>query len=394
VIIGGGYTGLSAALHLARKKQDWKVGVFESHEIGWGASGRNAGFCEVAGTYFSGPFGTDDLKRKWMRIKGESVQLVEQLATDYGIPIEKTGDGIVKLVKQGNNSEAILERHRAMYINSEGAVQCEEWNPEPDNQGVPLFAEGAYAGLIVRPGFGINPLRYVIGLAEAARRKNVQLYTHSRVLGVTPNRETFSIETEGQGTFNSKYVLIATNGYTPVSFLTQQLFPANQFGNIRPRASNIITTEELSEDQLAQYEYHTTTPIVLLNYHHYPGFWFRRLENRRILFGAGSIDDYQGYPPEQMYGLIEAWMRELFPAWDAVRVTHRWTGLACDAKGGLPFIGQSPVFPRLFYALGYNGTGIALATWSGVEVANMILHSRTVDLPALGLEVADQRQWA
>ena len=107
VVIGGGYTGLSAALHLAKKKKDWRICVFEAHEIGWGASGRNGGLCEVSGTHFSPTLRTDANLSWWMNVKGKSVQLVIQLATEYGINIDKTHDGVVHLRTDGSDSEKI-----------------------------------------------------------------------------------------------------------------------------------------------------------------------------------------------------------------------------------------------------------------------------------------------
>lgn len=366
-IIGGGYTGLSCALHLAR---DHKVDVrvLESGTLGWGASGRNGGFCTFppSHTSFEGlikNFGLEDARR-FIDSQRDAVSLVRSLAESEGIDIQPQGDSTMIVAHAPNRWAGLQSEAKAM-----------------ERLGIPheLHRAGAFAerfydsaeqfgGLQVKVGFGLHPLRFARGLAAAAARHGAKLHAHSKVLGWTKQDGQHLLATSG-GTIRAKRVVVATNG-----FLEDKLLPslANQ---IMPVISNIIVTRPLTDSELRSQRWQTEIPCSntreLL-------FYYRLLPDKRFLFGARG--DTTGKPEDAavMRAGMERRLGEVFPGWRDVETTHYWRGFVCMTRSSFPTIGQTEEDSTVWYGLGYHGNGVSAAPWTGQTLARLIAGAQTL----------------
>jgi glycine/D-amino acid oxidase-like deaminating enzyme len=211
-------------------------------------------------------------------------------------------------------------------------------------------------------GFGLNPFKYVSGLAAAAAKQGARIAAQSPVTGW--QREAYGHRlTTPRGSVKAAKVLIATNGYTPEDL------HRDFGGRLLPALSSIVVTRPLTEAEREGAGWRSTTPAYdLLNLLHY----FRLLPDGRFLFGGrGGVSAEPG-AIERQVARIEAAFRRYFPAWRAVEITHCWSGFVCLAADLLPHIGAWAEEPGTYFSVAYHGNGVALASWCGRAVARLI----------------------
>jgi len=354
-ILGGGFTGLSAALHLARDHAA-RCCVLEAGEIGWGASGRNGGFCCLYPSRLSlqeltRRFGECDTKA-FLNAQLEAIDLVDQLAESEGIDLCRQGNGTYEVAHAPARTGELADYADA--LRSRFGIPARYLDREAFAETVHDATE-QFGGVHVQAGFGLNPLGFVRGLARAAARHGAGIYTGSRVLDLTRERGGYRLET-AQGSVRAKRLIIAANGYLPESLVPQLK------GRSVPVISNILSTRVLQAAELAAQRWHTQSPCSntrrLL-------FYYRLLRDGRFLFGARG--DTRGSPAAA--ARMRRWMsrrfREVFPAWRDVEITHYWRGLVCMSASGLPAIGALDEANTAFYGMAFHGNGVAAAPWTG-----------------------------
>ncbi len=377
-VIGGGFTGLSAALHLARDHRI-DVRVLEAGPIGWGASGRNGGFCCVGASKLSVDtlihrYGLDETKR-FYAAQVEAIRLVEHLSESEGIAFDRQGEGIYEVAHSPAG-------YRELQVTMK--VYRDQFGIPASTLDAPAFAEVGhrsteqFGALHIGVGFGLHPLKFVAGLARAAIRAGAVLHPHSRVLTWQPG-DPHSLRTAA-GTLRARRVVVATNGLT-----RDDLHPALSRRFI-PAISNIVTTRPLTEAELDAQGWRTETPLSntrsLL-------FYYRMLPDRSFLFGARG--DVTGRPAdgERMKRWMVRRLGEVFPAWHAVPITHFWRGFICATARLAPAIGQLDDDPSVFYGYGFHGNGVAMAPWTGRTLAGLVVGEagafRKLPAPLVGL---------
>ncbi|MDG2615864.1 FAD-binding oxidoreductase [Thermoleptolyngbya sichuanensis XZ-Cy5] len=361
-IIGGGITGLSAALHLARAGVE--ACVLEAGIPAWGASGRNGGFCCVGATWLDpeallNQFGREEVGR-FFRQQREGTELVCQIAQEEGIDLDAQGDGEIEVAHRPNRWRSLEAAYE--FFSDIAGYPCQLWSPKALTERA-YHSPEAHGALHVGVGFGLNPMKYSRGLAIALQRQPVAVYAHSPVQRWETDGRGHRLHTPG-GTLRAQRVIIATNGYTE-----DPLHPAMS-GRLLPVVSNIITTRPLTAAELAAQGWKTETPIYdtrnLL-------FYFRLLKDGRFLLGTRG--GTRGTPQEA--DRYRQWMGRrlgtMFPAWRDVEISHYWSGLLCGSRALVPHVGQLADDPTLFYALAYHGNGVATATWSGRAIAHLLI---------------------
>ncbi len=370
-IIGGGYAGLSAALHLARDHGIRAV-VLDAGEIGWGASGRNGGFVTYPAVKLSAAALIKrhglDTTRAFYQVQAAAVDLVRDLLDAEGIDAARQGDANFEVA----HHPAVVDELRAA---------AEFWR---DTLGLPArflsreaFAEIGHGGteqfgaFQLDGPFGLHPLRYVAGLREAAERHGAAIHGASRVLSWTGGGGLHRLETAG-GRIRAKTVILATNGYT------QDGLKAPFDNRTIPALSNIVVTRPLTREELDAAGWRTEGVVTnardLL-------FYYRLLPDRRFLFGArgGTV----GSPTEDMR--MKSWLvrrlGEVFPAWRHVDVEYFWNGLVCLTGRLTPAVGRLEDDPSVYFGFGWHGSGVSAATAAGRDLARAVAAKAEPDVP-------------
>ena len=358
-IVGGGYTGLSAAYHLARE-HGIDAAVLEAGRIGWGASGRNGGFCGLGGSKLGyGPmarrFGVPAAARFFAAQKA-GVALVRSLAAEEAINVEPTGEGEHYLAHRTSRWHE-LENLSATVQRLFG----ERWPlwRKPELEERLLRSPEAQGCLVVPHYFGLNPLRYVRGLARAAVSKGAKVHAQTLVTSWQRAGGRHVLATPG-GTVTAGKVLFATNGYTP-----EGLAPALH-GRLLPALSSIIVTRPLSAAEQAAQGW--TKPALIADSRKLL-FYIRLLRDGRLLFGArgGTAASPKAFARQRAW--MERRLGEKFPAWRGVEIEHAWWGLVCLAQDLLPHLGWLDEDCTTLGAWAYHGSGVSFATMFGRAAA-------------------------
>lgn len=364
-VIGGGFTGLSAALELAERGVD--VRLLEAGHIGWGASGRNGGFACIGshklsyGTMIS-RYGLEATIAFYNAMK-DSVALVADNARRYGIDIWKTISGEVTLAHLPNRMDEFRDDQR-FYRDTFGEENEVLSRSDLIERG--LAGPGFHGGLMGPVGFGVHPLNYVRGLARAAHKAGARLHPKSRLIRWEEAEGAHRLTTAG-GTLTARRVIVCTNGYTP-----EDVSPRHA-GRILPALSSIIVTRPLTADELKAQGWTTETLAYdSRNLLHY----FRLLPGGRFLFGGrGGTDSSAAAAPAYRALMTETFHR-LFPAWKDAEITHYWRGFVCLANDRVPYVGALDAKKTVFTALAYHGNGVAMGSWSGRAVARLLLDDK------------------
>ena len=350
-VIGGGYTGLSSAIHLAER--GYRVALLEAERIGWGASGRNGGQCSVgqrkAQDDLEEIYGKEEARRLW-DLGVEAVAVVRDLISRFDIDCDLKRGCLQTALK---HSDAAWYRRYADHMQSEygfGMKYLEGAELERLS-GTDVFC----GGLVEYASAHLHPLNYALGLADAARSLGVQIFEDSRVKNYDRARPTRV--TTGQGSVLADYVVLGCNGYL------ERLEP-RVAGKIMPLNNFIIATEPLSEEQQR-----TINPEDVCAYDakFVVNFW-KLSGDGRMLFGGG--ENYTRRFPSDIKSFVRKRMLPLYPQLADARIDYGWGGTLAVTMNRMPSFGR--LEPDVFYALGFSGHGVQMATLAGKLIAEAV----------------------
>ena len=360
-IIGAGYTGLHAALRLA----EHGIGstVLDAAWPGWGASGRNGGFACLGGTRLSGPQIVErcgpDGARAFFAAQIAAVDHVADTLDRLGIDAERAGSGEYFMAHRRRAYPALADR--AAFFEAWYGRRATVLRPSAlAERG--LHGPRHHGALHVPVGFGLNPLKYVLGLGRAAEARGVRLHGTSEVRSLKRERGHFRLMTD-RGALLASRVIVATNGYSADGL------PDWLTGRYLPVVSNILVTRPLTDAELSAQNW--SVPEIaadtrrLLHY-------FRLLPDRRFLFGMRGGTGLADADVRHMRLRIRAAFATDFPAWANVETPWFWNGLACITRSLAAYIGPVPGLDGAYAAFGYHGSGVAMASWSGARVADLL----------------------
>ena len=358
-VIGAGFTGLSAARTLA--KRGVNVAVLEANSIGWGASSRNGGMVltglKLSVETLAARYGME-LTRRMYAASLESIDLVENLVREERIECDFSRCGHLEV--------ACKQSHFDSYARSVEVI-AKEFNhhlrivPRADLS-TEIGSNIYFGGIVDETSAGLNPARYVGGLAEAALRAGAKIYESSKVQQIERGSRNgtagFEIKTN-RGPVFARNVLVATSGYTSAAT------PALQ-KKVIPIGSFIITTEPVS-DSLAR-ELSPRNRMIYDSKHFL--YYYRLTPDNRMLFGGRAA-----FFPEtkdtvrRSAEILRRGMVEVFPQLGETRIAHAWGGTLDFCFDTMPHAGE---IDGIHYALGYAGHGVAMATYLGMKVAEQI----------------------
>lgn len=362
-VIGSGITGLAAARTLA--KQGATVAVLEAQTLGWGASSRNGGMV-LTGLRL----GVDTLLARYGRERArrlfaaslDAIDTLEQLIDEERIECD--------FARTGHLEVASKPAHFAHFAQVAELSAREFDHPVRPVAPAELRSEIGSArycgGIVDEMSAGINPARYVAGLARAAQRAGAVLYDHTPVEQIEPAGAAFRIIT-GRGVLQAGNVFVATGGYTG------RVTPALQ-KKVFPVGSHIIVTEPLTAALAHELSPRNRMMFDSKNFLYY----FRLTPDRRLLFGGRAA-----YAPEtpatvgERTSVSRRGLLEVYPQLRDAAIEYTWGGVVDVSFDRMPHAGQ---LGGLYYALGYAGHGVALATYLGGMMAESIC-GQTVDNP-------------
>lgn len=362
-IIGAGYTGLHTALALA-EDHAMDARILEAGQPGWGASGRNGGFCCLGGAKLTWSeiakrYGLDEAKR-FLSAQIDAVDFVRETCRRFAIDVGAGETGELTLAHKPNR---VAELRADLASMKETFGLDGELLSRHDLHSLGASGPEFHAGLRGPHGFGIHPLDYARGLTAAAKSKGVEIHGNSRVVRWEQGTSGHRLTTEAGAVLRARYVVFATNGYTP-----EDLSPYHR-GRLMPALSSIIVTRPLSpSEQQAQ---GWTTGLLAFdtrNLLHY----FRLLPDGRFLFGGRGGTNAANAADGRLEGRLRAHFNALFPAWSGVEHTHFWKGFVCLAYDLVPFVGALDEKRSVWTALAYHGNGVSMASYSGKALAAMI----------------------
>ena len=359
-IVGAGFTGLSAALHLAA--QGCAVTVLDAQTPGWGASARNGGFCCLGGT----ALGSQTIRRRhgpeglhhWRATELAAIQLVRNLLTTHDIDAETHSEGET-ILAHSRRAMAHLRKNQAEIETDYGfATTLHERADLPG-----LGMRGPYHGALTLPhGFGLNPRKYADGLAHAARNAGARIHGHSPVLPVTRQNGSYTLGTAA-GRLRADKVIFATNGYS------SEDVPPWMRSRFMPLQSNVLVTRPLTDTEIADGWNSTQMAYTESTFLHY----FRLMPNKRFLFGmrGGYFTGQRAF--QSMRARTRRQFEQAFPFWRHVETPYGWNGVLAFTPNLSPYVGAIPEMPGAFTGFGYHGNGVAMGTQAGAILARLTL---------------------
>lgn len=360
-IIGAGYTGLSAALHLA--EHGAQVVVIDAGEPGWGASGRNGGQV-IPGLKFDPDeleqlFGPE-LGPRVVRFAGSAPDIVFDLIQRHGIECDAVRAGWLQPAHSPAGRVA-TERRAEQWARRGADVAVLDRATMAQMLGSEVYC----GGWIDRRGGTIHPLRYARGLAAAAIAKGAVI--HGATLAETVRREDtdWRIETVG-GSLVAHTVLVCTNGYTEqlLPSLAQDVLSFNSYQAATRPLGDAIRRSILPGGQGT-----SDTRRVLFYYRMDP-------EGRFMIGGRGLSEDEPG-PPQ--CDLLRRAAVDIFPQLASAEWSNHWAGRVAMTRDHLPH--PMELGPGLYACIGYQGRGVAMATALGRMLAQRVLGADPKDLP-------------
>ncbi len=354
-VIGGGYTGLSAARALALRGAS--VAVLEAETMGWGASSRNGGMVltglKISMATAVKRYGSE-LAGRLFHFSLDGIDEVEQLVRHEGIDCGFTRAGHLLLANKPAQYAALVDEAEFMQTRFDHKL-----NLIPrDAQRNEIGSDAYFGGLVDPISGGLNPAQYVNGLARLAEQAGARLYSRARVLRVARSPSGFTLET-ARGAVTAAQILVATSGYTG------RATPALR-GKIIPIGSYIIATQRLRDDVA-----HTLIPHarMVFDYKHFLHYF--RLWDQRLIFGGRAAFFPENSSSVQTSAeILGRDMTAVFPQLREVKIDYAWGGTLDFAFDTMPHVGQES---GMWYALGYAGHGVAIATHLGSTVAAAML---------------------
>lgn len=355
-VIGGGFTGISAAIHLA--EAGFGVVLLEGERVGWGASGRNGG--QICTAY--------------NKSMGEIEALVGKEGAQAFWDIDRLAKQLIRERVEKHQIDCDLQwgyLHTAAKPSHMSGLRktCEEWARYgyPDTEILDkselqerVGTDAYYGALWEKDGGHLHPLNYVLGLAKAAMDAGAKIFETTRATNIEQRQGRQGSEariTTPSGVITAKYVIAAGNGYLG------DLIP-HLYHRVMPVKSFILATEPLGAERarsLIRDNDAVTDTNNICNY-------IRLSADGRMLFGGRA--NYSGMEPKDLFPYMRPRMLKIFPQLDDAKLDYCWGGTLAITLDRMPHVGK--IGDNLFFAHGYSGHGVALSGVAGKLIAEAV----------------------
>lgn len=353
-VIGGGYTGLSAAIEL--REQGLNVVVVEAHKVGSGASGRNGGVFGMGQRKdqdtLESWLGKDDARKMW-QIACDANDLVRDRIKRFNIDCDLKNGELHAAHKKRYEKELweyadYLEQH---YDHQQLSKVTHEEVSEI------MGVDTLYGGYVDTRAGHIHPLNLALGLGAAAADLGAQIYEQSAALGYEQAGDQVVVKTSG-GEVTANYLVIGCNGYLGKldSALDWWQMPINNF---------ILATEPLGEDLARSIN---TEDWAIVDTRYVVNF-FHNSPDHRLIFGGG--ENYSSRYPADIKAFVRKRMLMIYPQLEDVAIDFGWGGTLAITMRRMPHFGRKG--KNVYWAQGYSGHGIHMANMGGKLVAEAIV---------------------
>jgi glycine/D-amino acid oxidase-like deaminating enzyme len=358
-VIGAGFTGLSAARTLARHGA--KVAVLESETIGWGASSRNGGMVltgmKLGVTQLISMYGRE-LARRMYAASLETIDCVEQIVRDEGIDCQFERCGHLEVACKQKHYDGYMRQAEVIEVEFNHKLRVVQRHELSAEIGSSIY----YGGMVDDISAGCNPARYVAGLGRAAMKAGAQVFEHARVNAIERDSRQgemgWKISTS-RGQLWAHEVFVGTSGYTGTATPSLQK-------KIIPIGSFIITTEVLPKALAHELSPRNRMIYDSKNYLYY----YRLTPDGRMLFGGrAAFFPENDQTIRRSADLLRRGMIGVYPQLRDARIEYVWGGTLDFAFDIMPHAGQ---MDGMYYAVGYAGHGVAMATYQGQKIAEMM----------------------
>ncbi|MFK4825982.1 NAD(P)/FAD-dependent oxidoreductase [Paenochrobactrum sp. BZR 588] len=378
VIVGSGYTGLSAAIHLA-KEHGIKATVLEANGVAWGCSTRNGGQAQIS----SGRLKRSDWINRW------GVDVARKLHAEIAEAFDLFRDLIAQpeINCDPQDGRHLYIAHRAKMMPSlvkESQLLNEVFGYKSriisrDEILNDYVGDREAHGAMYEPdGMGIHAAKLAFGYLNMARKLGAKVHVSSPVLNCERQGDTYLLRTPG-GTVRAKKVCFATAGYT-----SPQLHLLTRY-RLMPVLSNSVVTRILSTDEIAACGLKAHFPLTDTRTLR---FYYRFLPDGRMQIGSRSAITGADAPNQKHYDLLLKGLYRKFPALTGVQIDYSWWGWVDVSHDMMPRIFRPDPAQELYYAMGYGGNGVMYSAQAGRRVAEMIAgKGKHLELPIFASEL-------
>lgn len=385
-VVGAGFTGLSAARTLA--KRGARVAVLEGETVGWGASSRNGGMVltgmKLGVGHLIRKYGRE-LTRRMYAASLTSIDCVEQIVREERIDCDFSRCGHLEVACKQRHFDGYMRQAERIEVEFNHKLRVVPKSQLNEEIGSSIY----YGGMLDEVSAGCNPARYVAGLARAATKAGLSIFEHARVTSV--ERDTrrgemgWKISTS-RGQLWSHEVFVGTSGYTgPATPALQK--------KIIPIGSFIIATEVLPKALAHELSPRNRMIYDSKNYLYY----YRLTPDGRMLFGGrAAFFPANDQTVRQSAILLRRGMISVYPQLRDARVEYVWGGTLDFAFDIMPHAGQ---IDGMYYAVGYAGHGVAMATYQGQKIAEMMAGDKPdnpfaeISFPGAPLNMYNGKPW-
>ena len=367
-VIGGGFTGLSAALHLA--EQGTKVVVLEQHEPGWGASGRNGGQVNPGLKHDPDTVESDfgpDLGGRMVKLSWDAPNVVFNLIARHQIQCEAAQSGTMRAAWQRNNV-ADIDTAYAQGARRGMPVERLDRDAMRNKTGTDRYL----CALLDHRGGHVNPLSYARGLAQAAIQAGATIHGGTPATKISRNGTAWQVATP-TGTVTADRLILGTNGYT------DDLLPKLR-RSIVPVFSGVTASAPIPDDLAHDIMPHRASVYELGSITTY----YRIDRANRVVIG-GRCRQAELAGPDQLHFLTN-YVKRLWPQLKDIAWTHGWSGQLAVTPDHYPHIHEPA--PGVLVCVAYNGRGVAMATAMGPQLAKRTLGDAaiSIDMPITTLK--------
>lgn len=358
VIVGGGYTGLAAAYQIHRRFPDKKVALLEGARCGYGASGRNGGFCITTDWIDGLEELEEDERRRALDVASYGLRQIKHLIAEHGLDCDLEENGMLDVALTDKQLKSLAEDH-ALY----GRLGLESTFLEGDELETEIDSPVFKAGLLTPYGAILNPAKLVLGMKRIAEDAGIEIWERSIVTRVTPGR-TVRIDTE-LGEIQAPILVVATNAYShKLGFFRNRVVPVAVYQ---------IATEPLSRAQWESIGWRNRRGLSDSN----PLFSYSRpTADGRIVMGGVGTQYYAGDllasgNDKAVTRLIEAELFRFFPQLEGLAIEHAWGGTTALTIGDTPSVGVMGECRNIFFGVGFS-EGVPSTQTAGRIIADLM----------------------